>query len=266
MCRRDIESYLIARGWAFSHLIRWEIPAAEAFTALFELSQMNLTPSTLFPDLGGAAVDANSQGIWDSWLGSFSPTRGVLPSIAYGRGCSPGQLVMAVTSRGAIAIASVTNAGEWTMQISPTHPLHPNLGEDVYFFVDGQATGSRMAWVPGMIPPDIYSGFPIVVPVDPLPAGPLSDAIGRVDSRIEFVGSPPSTAGHWLFRFSGGSLAELLEASGCDPATAFFYHSKPDGSFVRWIPAADVSTVNTAAIDLFGNGIPPGTLFIERFQ
>ena len=54
----DIESYLAARGLA-DRLTRWEIPASEAIMALDDLLMTNITPSTLFPDLGGAAAEVN---------------------------------------------------------------------------------------------------------------------------------------------------------------------------------------------------------------
>lgn len=54
----DIESYLAARGLA-DRLTRWEIPASETIMALDDLLMTNITPSTLFPDLGGAAAEVN---------------------------------------------------------------------------------------------------------------------------------------------------------------------------------------------------------------
>ena len=55
----DVASYLAERDCA-DRLVRWEIPASELDVALNDLRLANITPSTLFPDLGGAASEANS--------------------------------------------------------------------------------------------------------------------------------------------------------------------------------------------------------------
>jgi len=54
----DLESYLKARGLSHS-LEAYDIPKAEAINALRDFELMNLTPATLFPDLDGAAAQAN---------------------------------------------------------------------------------------------------------------------------------------------------------------------------------------------------------------
>lgn len=54
----DVEAYLKSRGLA--HLLaRYEIPGSEMGTALCDLNLMNISPSTMFPDLDGAAAMAN---------------------------------------------------------------------------------------------------------------------------------------------------------------------------------------------------------------
>ena len=55
----DVASYLASRGRAGS-LKRWEIPAAEMTVAIDDLEMANITHSTLFPDLTGAASEANT--------------------------------------------------------------------------------------------------------------------------------------------------------------------------------------------------------------
>lgn len=58
----DIESYLVSRG--IGHFLeRFEIPGQEFGKALGDLELMNITPASLFPDLGGAAALAN---LWTS--------------------------------------------------------------------------------------------------------------------------------------------------------------------------------------------------------
>lgn len=54
----DIESYLIDRGLGFQ-LTRYDIPGWEVGKALWSLRLMNITYGNLFPDLEGAAVEAN---------------------------------------------------------------------------------------------------------------------------------------------------------------------------------------------------------------
>lgn len=54
----DIESYLRSEG-LFDCLRRYEIPRAEAIKALRDMELMNISFATLFPDLHGAAKQAN---------------------------------------------------------------------------------------------------------------------------------------------------------------------------------------------------------------
>ena len=55
----DLESYLSARGEE-GCLTRWEVPAEQAAVAIDDLRMANITPATLFPDLNGAASEANA--------------------------------------------------------------------------------------------------------------------------------------------------------------------------------------------------------------
>ncbi len=54
----DLESYMVGRGLG-NCLERYEISGDEVGTALKELTQMNITFASLFPDLGGAAQQTN---------------------------------------------------------------------------------------------------------------------------------------------------------------------------------------------------------------
>ncbi len=54
----DLESYLATRQLAF-RLLRYEFPGWEIPKALWNLRLMNITYSSLFPDLDGAAIEAN---------------------------------------------------------------------------------------------------------------------------------------------------------------------------------------------------------------
>jgi hypothetical protein len=53
-----IESCLATRGLAHC-LEYYDIPKSQGFRALRDLALMNITPATLFPDLQGAATQAN---------------------------------------------------------------------------------------------------------------------------------------------------------------------------------------------------------------
>jgi hypothetical protein len=54
----DIESYLESRGFG-GRLARYEVPGQQAAEALTDLGHMNITYMSMFPDLDGAASQAN---------------------------------------------------------------------------------------------------------------------------------------------------------------------------------------------------------------
>jgi len=58
----DVESYLFSRGLG-DHLERYEIPGKELLKALADLKRMNINFASLFPDMSGAAKQAN---IWST--------------------------------------------------------------------------------------------------------------------------------------------------------------------------------------------------------
>ena len=68
----DLESYLAARS-EDGCLTLWEVPAVEAAVALDDLRMANITPGTLFPDLNGAATEANAayEAVFDAALGGL---------------------------------------------------------------------------------------------------------------------------------------------------------------------------------------------------
>lgn len=134
---RDVESYLGGRSRAGSHLIRWEIPASEGMRAMFALQQMNITFATLYPDIVGAALDANSHDLWLS--GYDAPDQG-LPWIAYGRNAPPGALV-SVRVAGVFGPSTrVTESGTWTLAVPSNDCSRPTEGARVEFILDGKVT------------------------------------------------------------------------------------------------------------------------------
>jgi len=54
----DLASYLEAKGY-LGNLTKYELPAQEAGAVLDTLESMNISYATLFPDLHGAARQAN---------------------------------------------------------------------------------------------------------------------------------------------------------------------------------------------------------------
>jgi hypothetical protein len=55
---RDLEAYLISKGHE-NRLTQIRISGRAILPALYDLYQMNVTPATIFPDLQGAAQNAN---------------------------------------------------------------------------------------------------------------------------------------------------------------------------------------------------------------
>jgi hypothetical protein len=67
----DLESYFKSRGLG-QYLGRWELPANEYAKAIADLRLMNIRYATLFPDLRGAALDANT-GVQFSKISTILP-------------------------------------------------------------------------------------------------------------------------------------------------------------------------------------------------
>jgi len=71
----DLETYLKARG--MGHCLEYyDIPEANALEALRDLQLMNITPAVLFPDLHGAAWQANIDvDLIPEWISQFEDLR-----------------------------------------------------------------------------------------------------------------------------------------------------------------------------------------------
>jgi hypothetical protein len=76
-------------------------------------------------------------------------------------------------------------------------------------------------------------------------------------------GSIPAGGGFGLIVFGGGTLEELVTASGCPAATATFWATS-GGQFIAYIPGTSVAAVNEAFIGLFPEGIPANTPLVGR--
>lgn len=76
-------------------------------------------------------------------------------------------------------------------------------------------------------------------------------------------GSIPAAGGFGLVVFGGGTLDQLVSASGCPAATAAFY-ATVNGAFVTYVPGTSIGAVNAAFMAAFPAGIPAGTALIGK--
>lgn len=89
----------------------------------------------------------------------------VLPAVLYGKGLTAGQSVVASIGGKTCGTATVTAAGEWTLQIAPDNACGPTAGAAISFTVNGApATASPAAtWASGGTPSDIPNGYKLTV-------------------------------------------------------------------------------------------------------
>lgn len=85
----------------------------------------------------------------------------VLPAVLYGKGLTAGQSVVASIGGKTCGTATVTAAGEWTLQIAPDNACGPTAGAAISFTLNGApATASPAAtWASGGTPSDIANGY-----------------------------------------------------------------------------------------------------------
>jgi len=89
----------------------------------------------------------------------------VLPAVLYGKGLTAGQTVAASIGGKQCGTATVTAAGEWTMQIASDNSCGPTDGAAISFTVNGQAATASPAatWKSGGTPSDIANGYKLTV-------------------------------------------------------------------------------------------------------
>jgi hypothetical protein len=89
----------------------------------------------------------------------------VLPAVLYGKGLTAGQSVVASIGGKTCGTATVTAAGEWTMQIAPDNACTPTAGAAISFTVNGAAATASPAatWASGGTPGDIANGYKLTV-------------------------------------------------------------------------------------------------------
>jgi hypothetical protein len=89
----------------------------------------------------------------------------VLPAVLYGKGLTAGQTVAASIGGKQCATATVTAAGEWTMQIAPDNACGPTAGAAISFTINGAAATASPAatWASGGTPSDIANGYKLTL-------------------------------------------------------------------------------------------------------
>lgn len=160
---------------------------------------------------------------------STGPATGGTAITISGSGFLPG----ATVTIGGIAVASNVVS---STQIAATTPP-----------VSGSGNVAVTVTNPGGALAALASAFHYAVVSSP-PAGGSSGGSSSV--------VPP---GGGLFVFSGGTSAQLMTASGCDPRTAVFWTTNPQGVWIGYIPAIPIAVVNAAWNALFPTTIPAGT-------
>ena len=185
------------------------------------------------------------------------------------------------------ADATVEASAELTLEASAVHPAGEPLlyswsqidGPAVDFSFDGAALtffappepGSVLAFQVVAFTEDLKSlAVDMVVltvveatVVDEGPANTEGDgATQAAGARTIVAGSVPQV-GFGLLVFGGGTNEQLIEASGCPPATARFWASS-GGTFIPYIPGSKIAVVNAAWNTLFEGGIPENTPLIGR--
>jgi hypothetical protein len=89
----------------------------------------------------------------------------VLPAVLYGKGLTAGQSVVASIGGKTCGTATVTAAGEWTLQIAPDNACGPTAGAAISFTINGAAATASPAatWASGGTPSDIANGYKLTV-------------------------------------------------------------------------------------------------------
>lgn len=85
---------------------------------------------------------------------------------------------------------------------------------------------------------------------------------GATSARL-LAGSVPAGGGFGLFVFGGGSIDDLLIATGCPRSTAAFW-TISDGGFTVFVPGTSVVAVNAEWTRIFGTTIPTNTALLGR--
>lgn len=118
----------------------------------------------------------------------------VLPAVLYGKGLEAGSEVTASIGGEVCGTATVTAAGEWTMQIAPDADCSPTAGAAISFTVDGDAATASPAatWASGGTPSDIANGYKLTVVM--ATATPTASATATASPTSTATVAPAATA------------------------------------------------------------------------
>lgn len=127
----------------------------------------------------------------------------VLPAVLYGKGLTAGQTVAASIGGKQCGTATVTAAGEWTMQITSDNSCGPTDGAAISFTVNGQAATASPAatWKSGGTPSDIANGYKLTVSQ----ATPTATASATAAATATATPAPPKTGNAGLLGTDGGN-------------------------------------------------------------
>jgi hypothetical protein len=129
----------------------------------------------------------------------------VLPAVLYGKGLTAGQTVAASIGGKSCGSATVTAAGEWTMQIGSDNACGPTDGAAISFTVNGQAATASPAavWKSGGTPSDIANGYKLTV--SQATATATASATASATATATATPAPPKTGNAGLLGTDGGN-------------------------------------------------------------
>jgi len=89
----------------------------------------------------------------------------VLPAVLYGKGLTAGQTVGASIGGVSCGTATVTSAGEWTMNVETNAACNPTAGAAISFTINGQPAVSNppAVWQSGGTPPNVATGYALTL-------------------------------------------------------------------------------------------------------
>ncbi len=131
----------------------------------------------------------------------------VLPAVLYGKGLTAGQTVAASIGGKSCGSATVTAAGEWTMQIGSDNACGPTDGAAISFTVNGQAATASPAavWKSGGTPSDIANGYKLTVSQATATATATASATASATAAATATPAPPKTGNAGLLGTDGGN-------------------------------------------------------------
>jgi hypothetical protein len=195
------------------------------------------------------------------------PVAASAPATFYGKsGVTAGDSIEVFIGSASCGVTTVNALNEWSIVVQASASCLPTEGAQVTFKVNGQlaSISPSAAWTSGGTPPDIANGYVLTAGS----GGALPPAGGTATSgsgAAALVGSIPKDGGYGLVVFtSGGTISQLVTATGCPPASMALY-AIIDGTFAAYVPGTSIAAVNEAFLSLFvGGNVPANTAFVGR--